>query len=387
MKKICFFTGTRAEYGLLKNVMLKVKHDPDLKLQIVACGMHCSPDFGYSIKEIEEDGFNVDEKLNTLMSSDTDDSVCKSMGMEMILLSDAFARLNPDICVVLGDRYESFVAASVCVVKGIPVAHLYGGEITKGAIDEQFRHAITKMSHLHFVSTDIYRKRVIQMGEDPLKVFNVGSLGVENIKGVRYLSVNELSDFLHFDLSPLYIVVTFHSETLSGEAGQEQVEPLIKAIEKFDDIKFLITLGNSDPCGKSINFCLKKLRDKYPDKICVVSSLGMQKYLSAVKNSIAVVGNSSSGIIEAPSFCIPTVNIGLRQSGRVRSESVMDCENNESAIFDTINKAMSKEFRARIFKSGNVYESENTSLKIVEKIKLSLKDSDIKIKKFIDIMD
>ncbi|MBO4965976.1 MAG: UDP-N-acetylglucosamine 2-epimerase (hydrolyzing) [Muribaculaceae bacterium] len=332
-KKVCVFTGTRAEYGILSSLMRGIDEHPDMELQIVATNMHLSPEYGLTINEIRRDGFKVDKCVEMLLSSDTPTGTAKSVGLGIIGFADALAELQPDLVLILGDRYEMLGVAQTATLFNIPIAHLHGGEITEGAYDDCIRHAITKLSHLHFTSTEEYRRRVIQMGENPERVFNVGALGVDNILNTKLLSVEELSSQIGFDFSGDYLMCTFHPTTTEPGEAERQTDALLNVLkEMLSDIKVVITLPNSDSEGRLIAEKMRQFADANKDRVLAVQSMGRVRYYSAVAGSKGVIGNSSSGLIEAPSLGVPTLNIGNRQKGRARGLTVIDCECNEGAI-------------------------------------------------------
>lgn len=368
-RKICFITGTRAEYGILSHLIQLVKDDQDLLLQIIATNMHLSPEFGLTYKEIEADGFTIDKKVNMLLSGDSSNATAKSMGLATIGFADAFEDLRPDLIVILGDRYEMLSAVSAALVFKIPVAHLHGGEVTEGAYDDAIRHSITKMSHLHFTSTEEYRNRVIQLGENPERVFNVGALGVENIKNTKLLSKQEFEDSINFQIGNKSLLVTYHPVTLGNESPQEQIQCLLDVLDQYPDYKVIFTLPNSDTNGHIITELINKYGEKNKDRVLIYSSLGKLRYLSALKHVTAVVGNSSSGIIEVPSLGIPTLNIGDRQKGRLSAKSVVHCETNEVEIEKGMKLILSDEFRNNINIFLNPYEKENTTEEILKLLK------------------
>lgn len=380
MKKICVITGTRAEYGLLKPLIRKIKENEELQLQLIITGMHLSPEFGLTYKEIEEDGFVIDEKVEMLLSSDTPVGISKSMGLVMIGFADVFERLKPDMIVVLGDRYEIFAAASAASVARIPIAHLHGGETTEGAFDEAFRHSITKMSYLHFTSTEEYRKRVIQLGESPDRVFNVGAIGIESIKELKLLGKKELEKSINFEFGKKTVLVTFHPVTLENSTSKDQFQDLINALDKFNNFKIIFTKANSDTDGRIINTMIDKYVENNKDKAIAFASMGQLKYLSAMKYVDLVIGNSSSGIIEVPSFKVPTINIGDRQKGRVQAETIINCEPLESEIHKAIELGLSSDFKNKIKKTVNPYGDGNVSQKILHAINQYL-NSNIELKK------
>lgn len=360
-RKICFFTGTRAEYGIMSRLMRLVKESEDCDIQIIATNMHLSPEFGLTYKEIEADGFIINKKVEMLLSSDTANGTVKSMGLATIGFADALEDLKPDLAVILGDRYEMLAAAQACLIYKVPIAHLYGGEITEGAYDNSIRHAITKLSSLHFTSTEEYRKRVIQMGEEPDRVFYVGSLGVDNIKHESTMSRDELERSLNFHLGDKFLLITFHPVTMENATAASQCDDLLKVLSTVnDEYQLLFTLPNSDTDGRIIASKVKEYASAHVNKSLVVDSLGKKRYYSALKYATAVVGNSSSGLVEAPSFGIPTLNIGNRQKGRTRGESVIDVEASYQEMYLGLQKALSENFKAIASAGKNPYEKENT---------------------------
>jgi UDP-N-acetylglucosamine 2-epimerase (non-hydrolysing)/GDP/UDP-N,N'-diacetylbacillosamine 2-epimerase (hydrolysing) len=332
MRKICVITGTRAEYGILSNLIKLIHDDKTLLLQIVATNMHLSPEFGLTYKEIESDGFHIDKKVEMLLSSDTSNGTVKSMGLGTIGFADVFEDLRPDIVLILGDRYEMLVAAQVALIYKIPIAHLYGGEITEGAYDDSIRHAITKLSHLHFTSTEEYRMRVIQLGEQPKSVFYVGSLGVENIKNTPLMTREELEDNLKFPLGDKSLLVTYHPVTLEYTSAGQQIRNLLDVLETLPEYRIIFTMPNSDTGGRVIIEQIEDFVGKYKERAVSFTSLGKKLYFSALQYISAVVGNSSSGIVEVPSFGIPTLNIGNRQKGRIAGGSVIHCGTTKAEI-------------------------------------------------------
>ncbi|MBF0118916.1 MAG: UDP-N-acetylglucosamine 2-epimerase (hydrolyzing) [Desulfobacterales bacterium] len=382
MRKICVFTGTRAEYGLLKPLLDEIKSDSELLLSLLVSGMHMSPEFGLTYKGVESDGFKIDEKVEMLISSDTSVGLCKSVGLGIISFSDALTHLSPDIFVVLGDRFEAFAAASSAMFLRIPIAHIHGGELTEGVIDDAIRHSITKMSHIHFVSTELYRKRVIQLGESPDSVFNVGAIGLENIRKLKLLSKKDFESKIGFSIGKEEsLLVTFHPVTLESNTAQNQFQNLLDALPK---VKVIFTKANADTDGRIINKMIDDYVAKHPKNTIAFTSMGQLLYLSAMSHVSAVVGNSSSGIIEAPSFKVPTVNIGDRQRGRIKSKSIIDCEPTKEAVFDALKQSMSHEFKASIKDTKNVYEKENTASSIKAILKTTNLNNILK-KKFYDI--
>ena len=385
MKKICVVTGTRAEYGLLRPLIQKINNDNDLELQLVATGMHLSPEFGLTYREIEQDGFEITEHNEMLLSSDTPNGITKSVGLGTIGFADIFTRIAPDMVVILGDRYEALAAATAAMIHRIPIAHIHGGELTEGLIDEPIRHAITKMSMLHFTVTEEYRNRVIQLGEQPDRVFCVGALGVENIKTQVLMSKQELEKSIDFKLDMPYMLVTFHPVTLEDGTAKEQFENLLTALDRIEGYRIIFTKANSDTDGRIINQKIDTYVGKNEGKATAFTSLGMVRYLSALKYCEIVVGNSSSGIIEVPSFHIPTVNIGDRQKGRVRGKSVVDCGYTTEEIVNAIHTAQMMNKNNTLLNEDNPYEGKNTAETILSLIKNYL-TADIDLKKhFYDI--
>lgn len=376
MKKICVLTATRAEYGLLKRLIQKLKQAEFFDVRIVVTGAHLSPEFGLTFQEIEADGFEIDEKIEMLLSSDSPAAISKSMGLAMIGFADYFERSKPDLLLVLGDRYETLAVCCAAMNHRIPIAHLYGGETTEGAVDEAMRHAITKMSYLHFTSTESYRKRVIQMGEEPDRVFNVGSIGVENVLKEKLLTKLALEESLNWKLDKPYAVVTFHPVTLEKQTAETQIAELLNAIERNPQYQYLFTKSNADCGGRIINQRIDEFVNEHGN--CrAYFSLGMKRYLSAVKYASFVIGNSSSGIIEVPSFNIPTINIGDRQKNRIQAESIKNCAATSIDIENSIKSIMNTEIR----NSANPYEKKNVTTIIVKTIKKILIENNIRIKK------
>jgi len=361
--KICVVTGTRAEYGLFHPIMKVIEASEKLRLQLVVTTMHLCPEFGLTYKRIEEDGFKIDEKVENLFCSDTKSSIAKSTGMATLLLSDVYRRLEPDMVLLLGDRYETLASATAALLMNIPIGHIHGGEITEGAIDEQIRHAITKMSHLHFTSTEEYRRRVIQMGEHPDNVYNTGAPGIDNIVHTELLSRDELSKSIRWSLDTPYALFTYHPETLSDIPVDFQIETILDQLETMD-MRVLFTYANADENGHIINRAIEALCQKNPDKYRVVKNLGHRRYLSAMKYATLLIGNTSSGIIEAASFKKPVVNIGNRQKGRLQSGNVLNCK--FDSIKYSVREALSEAFRRKCEAVENVYGKGDASRKIVD---------------------
>lgn len=368
MKKLCVVTGTRAEYGLLMPLIKQIEQSTKFTLQLLVTGMHLSPEFGSTYQLIEKDGFRIDEKVEILLSSDTPVGISKSMGLGMIGFAESYERLRPDMIILLGDRYETFVAAAAASVARIPIAHLHGGETTEGAFDEAFRHAITKMSWLHFTSTEEYRQRVIQLGEQPERVFNVGAIGIENIVHLPLMSQEELEDSLGIKFKENLLLVTFHPVTLENATSKLQFEQLLKALESIKDATIIFTKANSDTDGRIINQMIDEYTREHSENMLSFTSMGQLRYLSAMKYASAVIGNSSSGIIEAPSFKVPTVNIGDRQKGRIQAESTINCEPTVESIKTAIQKALSEDFNKENEETENPYGNGDVSKKVIQEI-------------------
>ncbi len=386
MKRIGIMTGTRAEYGLLKSLMQEINKDNDLELYLIVSGMHLSPEFGMTYKEIEEDGFEINAKVEMLLSSDSPAGISKSIGLGVIGFADEFQRADLDMLILLGDRYEALSAAISAMVMRIPIAHLHGGELTEGAIDEGIRHSITKMSYLHFTSTEQYRNRVIQLGENPERVFYVGALGVENIKKINLMTKEELEKSIHFEIDENTVVVTYHPVTLENNTVEEQFLNLLKVLDRNPKIRMIFTKANADTNGRIVNELIDKYAAQNSERACAFMSLGQKRYLSVLKYCRIVIGNSSSGIIEAPSFGKPIINIGDRQKGRICADSVINCGYTQQEIQQAMETALTEEFENKARNCRNPYEKENTAANIISVIKDYLLNDKIKLKKgFYDI--
>lgn len=386
MKRIGIMTGTRAEYGLLKPLMQEINKDNDLELYLIVSGMHLSPEFGMTYQEIEEDGFEINAKVEMLLSSDSPAGISKSIGLGVIGFADEFQRADLDMLILLGDRYEALSAAICAMVMRIPIAHLHGGELTEGAIDEGIRHSITKMSYLHFTSTEQYRNRVIQLGENPERVFYVGALGVENIKKINLMTKEELERAIHFEIDENTVVVTYHPVTLENNTVEEQFLNLLEVLDRNPKIRMIFTKANADTNGRIVNELIDKYAAQNSERACAFVSLGQKRYLSALKYCRIVIGNSSSGIIEAPSFGKPIINIGDRQKGRICADSVINCGYTQQEIQQAMETALTKEFENKASNCRNPYEKENTAANIISVIKDYLLNDKIKLKKgFYDI--
>lgn len=364
-RRICVFTGSRAEYGLLFWLMKDIQASPRLELQVIVSGMHLSPEFGETWKQVEQDGFPIDAKVEMLLSSDTPVGVVKSMGVGTIGFADALARLRPDMLVVLGDRFEALSVVQAALVMRIPVAHLHGGEISQGAYDDAIRHAITKMASLHFTAAEPYRRRVVQMGEAPEAVFNVGALGLDHVKRSSRMSLAEVSSSLGFELRKPYLLVTYHPVTAGEEDPAATYAALLAALEDFPDHQVVLTYPNADNGGRTIIPLLEDHARTRSGRVKAVPSLGFRRYLSVLSQAAAVVGNSSSGIIEAPAFHIPTVDIGVRQRGRLAADSVLHCAPHREAISGAIAAALSPQFAAKCRTAANPYGSGEAAAHIV----------------------
>ena len=381
-RKICVVTGTRAEYGLLYWLMKEINVDNALVLQVVVTGMHLSEEFGNTYQQIEKDGFTIDKKVDISLTSDTELAISKSMGLGVIGFADVFNKLQPDLIVVLGDRFEIFSAVSAALIAKIPVAHLHGGEVTEGVIDESIRHSITKMSHLHFAATDEYRNRIIQLGEQPDKVFHVGGLGIDNINKLKLLSKADFENAINFELGEKNILITFHPVTLEKSTSGIQFQALLDSISELRNTKIIFTKANSDTDGRVINSMIDDYVARH-DNTIAFTSMGQLNYLSALQFMDAVVGNSSSGLIEAPSFKIGTIDIGDRQKGRIKANSIIACSPNKESIDSALVKLYSREFQDIANNVDNPYGDGGASKEIVRIIKDTSLDNIVK-KSFYD---
>lgn len=368
-RRICVITGSRAEYGLLRPLLEEIKADGGLELRLLATGTHLSAEFGETFREIEADGFAIDERVEILLSSDTGVGIAKSMGLAMISLAEAYERLSPDIVVLYGDRFEVFSAAAVVHVSRIPAAHISGGAVTEGAFDDSFRHCITKMSHLHFTSTEEYRKRVIQLGEDPEHVFNVGALGLDNIRMLKLLSKEALEKELDFKFNKHNFLVTFHPVTLEKNTSGGQFQELLDVLDELKDTNVIFTKANADTGGRIINEMIDRYVLKNSAKARAFVSMGQLRYLSAMQFVDAVVGNSSSGIVEAPSFKVGTINIGDRQKGRMRAKSIIDCAPTAAAIKKVVRRLYSNTFQEGLRVVVNPHGDGNAARRIKDTLK------------------
>lgn len=367
-RRICVITGTRAEYGLLRLLMQEIQGDSQLDLQLVATGMHFSPEFGSTYQTIEADGFRIDRKVEMLLSSDSANAIAKSVGLGVIGFADAYADLRPDLIVVLGDRFEILAAATAALFARIPVLHLHGGEVTEGALDESMRHAITKMAHVHCVAAEEYRKRVIQLGELPARVHCVGGLGVDAIKQTQLLDRAALEATLGFRLMDRNLLITFHPETLAEGSAASQMEELLAALESLDNTGLIFTLPNADAGGRELITMLQDFVAKHSNARAY-ASLGQLRYLSCMAHCDGVVGNSSSGLLEAPTLKKGSINIGDRQRGRLQASSVINCRAHRNDIKIALEKLYSPVFQAELASVCNPYGDGGASARVVGIIK------------------
>ena len=365
MKKIAVVTGTRAEYGLLKPLISALSKSKEFRLQLLVTGMHLIPEFGNTYQQIEQDGFNIDAKIADGLSGDSALAISSAVGRATIGFAETYDRLKPDLIIVLGDRSELLSAVICAIIANIPVAHIHGGETTEGAYDEFIRHAITKMSHLHFASCEAYRNRIVQMGEHPSTVYNVGAIGIDSIKNLKLLSREEFEKSIDYKLNQLNVLITFHPVTLENATAEAQFHELLRALETLQNVTLIFTKPNADKGGKIIIRMIDDYVCKNPDKAIAFASLGQLRYLSALKYVDLVVGNSSSGILEAPLFNKPTVNVGDRQKGRLMPESVINCKVCKGDIVTAISKATSLEFKSKIEKQSNPYGNGTATIQIM----------------------
>jgi UDP-hydrolysing UDP-N-acetyl-D-glucosamine 2-epimerase len=354
-RRICIVTGTRAEYGLLCRLMRAIDAAPDCELQVVATAMHLEQAFGHTVDLIRGDGFTVDGEVPMYLSGDRAADIARSTGIGLSGLADSFERLQPDIVVLLGDRFETLAAASAAALMRIPLAHIHGGEISEGAVDDALRHAITKLAHLHFVATDEFRRRVIQLGEAPDRVFVVGAPGLDNLARMDLPDRAELARHVGLDLDRALFLITYHPATLSDADPMSGVEELLAALMHFPEAALLFTSANADAGGRAINQRLERFVKEHAGRAVLVSSLGQEFYLGALKQAGVVIGNSSSGIIEAPAVNVPTVNIGIRQKGRPRAASVIDCDERRDAIVAAIRRARDPAMQSALLRGHPPY--------------------------------
>ena len=370
MRKICVVTGTRAEYGLLSRLIRMIDESDKTQLQLIATNMHLSSKYGNTYQEIENDGFTIDCKIPIIDENAEDNAVTtlKSMTAALSGFADAYNLLKPDLVVLLGDRYEILAAAEAALIERIPIAHIHGGEVTEGAYDDAIRHSVTKMSQLHFPTTDEHRKRIIQLGEQPERVYNVGSLGVENIKKLPLMSKDEIEKEIDFKIDDNTILVTYHPVTLGNRTAKDDIDDFIAALEERKDLRVIFTMPNSDTGGQFIVDAINGFVARNADRAKAYKSLGVLRYLSVMKQVVAVIGNSSSGLLEVPSFGIPTLNIGDRQKGRTAAESVYNCAPDKESVLEGLNKVLSKEIRELASVVRNPYEKANTAEEIFKVI-------------------
>ncbi len=368
VRKICIVTGSRSEYGLLFWLLKAIKADPAFQLQLIATASHLSHEFGLTYKRILEDGFHIDEKIELLLSSDTAVGITKSIGLGVIGFADAYSRLKPDLVILLGDRFETLAAAQAAFIAKIPIAHIHGGELSEGAYDDGIRHSVTKMSHLHFVASNEYRQRVIQLGEDPSRVFHVGAMVLDSIQHLELLDKQTLESLLNIQFRQSNFVITFHPETLSERSPKEDLNELLLALSHIENATFIFTKGNPDSDGRIINDIIDEFcRNNKNAKAFI--ELGHRNYLSLLNIVDMAIGNSSSGIIEVPYFKIPTVNIGDRQKGRIRSDSIIDCAATRQSIASAIHQGLSQDFQSKIKSMSLPYGEGNIAQKIVNILK------------------
>ena len=384
VKKACVVTATRAEYGLLKPLIQALNESANYELQLIVSGTHLSSEFGMTWHAIEQDGFLIDAKVDMLLSNDSSTAVVKSLGLLCIGIADAFERLKPDFVVILGDRYEMIGVATAANLFKIPVVHLHGGEITEGALDDNFRHALTKLSHIHFTSTEEYRQRVIQLGEQPKYVCNSGAIGIDNINILPLLTKEKLAESLQIDLSTPFFLMTYHPVTVTEQDIIKEIDNIMSALLNDGLKQIIVTLSNADVGGRTINECMRKWSERYPDRIHCFTSLGQLRYLSAVKHCEAVVGNSSSGILEAPSLFVPTINIGNRQAGRLQADSIVNCEPTLDGVAKALEKISNPTFKNPLGSTKNPYGSGNTVKEIMSFIE-DVEWSTLLSKKFFNI--
>ena len=369
MKNICVVTGTRAEYGLLYWLMKNIQEALELKLQIIVTGMHLSPEFGYTYQEIEKDGFHIDKKIEMLLSSDTPSAITKSTGLGLLGFADAFDELKPDLVLLLGDRYEILAAASATLFARIPIGHIHGGETTEGAFDEAIRHSITKMAWWHFVAADEYKKRVIQLGEDPKRIFNVGGLGVDAIKKRKLLSKIKLMENTGIQFAKINLLVTYHPVTLEKQTSQKHFQALLDVLYDLVDVYLIFTMPNADSDGRIIKQMIDKFVSSNNKRSIAFTSLGHLNYLSALQFVDGVVGNSSSGLAEAPTLKVGTINIGDRQKGRLKAKSVIDCKPTKESIQNAFKKLFSEDFQKILTTVENPYGAGDGTEKIMDVLK------------------
>ena len=382
-RRICVVTGSRAEYGILQGLIKEIQESQVLELQLVVAGMHLSPEFGLTYREIEKDGFRISRTVDMQLTSDTSVGIARSLGLGTIGFGEAFHALKPDLLVLLGDRFELLAAASAALVALIPIAHIHGGELTEGAYDDAIRHSITKMAHLHFTASEAYSSRVKQLGEQPTKVFCVGALGIDNIVRLPLLRKDEVEKYIGLSLKGKSLLVTWHPETLRPERTCEDFQNLLDVLRTYESINIIFTKSNADNEGRRINQMIDEFVSLFPDNVVAYTSLGQLRYLSTLKYVSGVVGNSSSGIIEAPSLQKGTVNIGNRQLGRLRAKSVIDSQPDVTSIQNAIERLFSREFQSALPTVSNPYGEGDVASKIVSVLETCSLDGILR-KRFFD---
>lgn len=380
--KVAVFTGSRAEYGLLYWLLKSLDADSTCEQQLIVSAMHLSPEFGLTVQQIEKDGFEISDKIEMLISSDTSVGVTKSIGVGIISFGEALDRSKPDLLIILGDRFEALAMATAAAIMGVPIMHLHGGEITEGAYDDSIRHAITKFSHIHGVSSESSRRRVIQLGEDPMRVFTIGALGIEHIHKGKLTSLSKVEKYIDFNLGKKYFLLAYHPATYSNEKAESTINNILSIVNEFPEFKLIITLANADDGGRSINAIMRKFEEKYPTRIKVISSLGSQMYLTLLKFASCIIGNSSSGIIEAPSLKTLTINVGDRQKGRDAASSVLHCGTKKTEIYSAIRETLLRKENNDLPDFINPYDQGISSDKILKIIK---ETNFNRFKKFCDI--
>ena len=369
MKKICVVTGSRAEYGLLYWLMKDIQEVPEFELPIIVTGMHLSPEFGQTYKEIVKDGFHIYKKVEMLLSGDTPSAITKSTGLGMIGFADAFTDLKPDLLLVLGDRFEILAASIAALYARIPIAHIHGGETTTGVFDESIRHSITKMAYWHFVAADEYKKRVVQLGENPERVFNVGGLGVDAIKKAKLLSQKELMEKTRIEFGKKNLLVTYHPVTLEKDTSKKHFQSLLSVLGELRDVNLIFTMPNADSDGRIIKQMISDFVNRYKERSLSFTSMGHINYLSTLQFVDGVIGNSSSGLAEAPTFKVGTINIGDRQKGRLKAKSVIDCEPTKESIQNAVDTLYSEDFQKMLQSVVNPYGEGNSTEKIMDVLK------------------
>ncbi len=376
MKKIAVISGSRAEYGLLQNFVRELHRDPDFDLQFFVTGSHLTAEFGMTVREVENDEIPIFDKIDVILSSASGVGITKAVGLATIGFADAFNRAKPDLVVVLGDRFEIFGVSQAAAFAGIPMVHIHGGETTEGAFDEFIRHSITKMAQIHFVTAETYRRRVIQLGESPDRVFTVGAPGLDQLRTEKFWTLNELSERIGFGIKSDFLLFTYHPETLGAADPVRALSEALVALEAFPQYQIVMTYPNADSCSQPMIRLLEQYREKYPDRVCLTPSLGRLRYINAMKHCVAVVGNSSSGIIEAPFLKKPTVNIGDRQKGRVMSQSIVNCRADADSIKSAIAKAVS--FDANFLNSIESLYGDGRACENMMRILRDLPDLDVR---------